>query len=279
MLKRLQPNLSKIEQDFIRPEAERLVEKLQLELTHQQRESIGLRLAEIGDPRPGIGLKKGLPDFVWLPVSGGKITLEGDIGTFTVEPFYISKYPMTWTQYRSNKGWWKGLADRQDEPGQQDRQIDNHPAENVSWYDAVAFCRWLSERLGYEIRLPTEWEWQQAATGGDSTNVYPWGPDSNSAYANTDKSSLGRTTAVRLYPQGASPVGALDMRGNAWEWCLNEYENSKLTKLSGSDSRVVRGGSWGFGLGDARTAFRLWYDPDARYGSVGFRVVCSSPIS
>ena len=54
---------------------------------------------------------------------------------------------------------------------------DNHPAENVSWYDAVAYCRWLSKRLGYEIQLPTEWEWQQAATGGDPTNQYPWGPD------------------------------------------------------------------------------------------------------
>jgi hypothetical protein len=153
MLKRLQPTLSEVEQDFIRPEAERLVEKLQLELTHQQRESIGLRLAEIDDPRPGVGLKNGLPDLVWLPVPGGKITLEDNAGTFPVAPFYISKYPVTWVQYRSfleasdgyrNKGWWKGLADREDKPGQQYRQIDNHPAEKVSWYDAVAFCRWLS---------------------------------------------------------------------------------------------------------------------------------------
>ena len=75
-----------------------------------------------------------------------------------------------------NKGWWKGLADREDEPGEQYRKQDNHPAENVSWYDAVAYCRWLSKRLGYEIRLPTEWEWQQAATGGDKANEYPVGP-------------------------------------------------------------------------------------------------------
>ena len=91
------------------------------------------------------------------------------------------------------------------------------------------------------------------------------------------ESGLGRTTAVGLYPQGASPVGALDMSGNVWERCLNEYENPKLTKLSGSDSRVVRGGSWFNDQDFARAAYRNNYHPDLRYHSLGFRVVCSSP--
>ena len=91
---------------------------------------------------------------------------------------------MTWIQYRAfleaedgyrNKGWWEGLAEREDAPGEQYRKHDNHPAENVSWYDVVAYCRWLSKRLGYDIRLPTEWEWQQAATGGDKANDVPLG--------------------------------------------------------------------------------------------------------
>ena len=127
-----------------------------------------------------------MPEFVWLPVPGGEITLEDDAGTFTVQPFAISKYLVTWAQYRSfleakdgyrQKRWWRGLAERQAQPGEQYRQQDNHPAESVSWYDAVAFCCWLSTRLGYEVRLPTEWEWQQAATGGDPAREYPWEAD------------------------------------------------------------------------------------------------------
>ena len=255
MCQRLQPTLSATVQAFIRPEAERLLEEINNAATsHQRRASIGDRLADIGDPRPGVGLNSdGLPEFVWLPVPGGEITLEGNAGTFPVQPFAISKYPVTWAQYRSfleaedgyrQQRWWRGLAERQAQPGEQYRQQDNHPAENVSWYDAVAFCRWLSARLGYEVRLPTEWEWQQAATGGDPAREYPWGADWRPEYTNTLESGLGRTTAVGLYPQGASPVGALDMSGNVWEWCLNEHDHPQRTGLSGTARRVVRGGSW-----------------------------------
>jgi formylglycine-generating enzyme required for sulfatase activity len=68
------------------------------------------------------------------------------------------------------------------------------------------------------------------------------------------------------------------MSGNVWEWCLNEYKNPKLTKLSGSDSRVVRGGSWDLNQDDARAASRGRDRPADRNYSLGFRVVCSFPI-
>ena len=143
--------------------------------------------------------------------------------------------------------------------------------------EAVAFCRWLSARLGNEVRLPTEWEWQQAATGGDPANEYPWGPW-DSSRANTYESELQRSTAVGVYPHGVSPVGALDMSGNLWEWCLNEHENPKRVKVSGKESRAVRGGSWDINRANARCAFRYWNLPDGRTNYVGFRLVCASHI-
>jgi hypothetical protein len=257
-------------------------------LSHHDRLNIGLYLTELGDSRPGVGLRKdGLPDIVWCQVPKGKITLDEKKGTFRVDAFHIAKYPVTYIQYRSfiavedcyrNKGWWKMLAQRQDQPGEQFRKFDNHPVENVSWCDAVAFCRWLTKNLGYEVRLPTEWEWQQAATGGDPANEYPWGPEWDPSKANTSESGLSRTAAVGMYPKGASRVEALDMSGNVWEWCLNEYEKPKRFGVSGKESRAVRGGCWFSSRDDARCALRSHFHPYFRDHYIGFRLVCASPI-
>jgi formylglycine-generating enzyme required for sulfatase activity len=289
MLELMRPKLKPHEKEFVCPESERLLEEIDHKATtHKERAKIGDRLAKIGDTRPGVGIRKdGLPDIVWCKVLGGEITLEGKAGTFPVEPFYISKYPVTWIQYRSfieakdgyrGRRWWKGLVKRQDEPGEQYRKLDNHPAENVSWYDAVAFCRWLTEKLGYKVRLPTEWEWQQAATGGDPGNKYPWGAKWDSDRANTTESGLNRTIAVGLYPQGASPVEAFDMIGNVWEWCLNEQHEPQRIEETGTASRAVRGGSWDYYQSYAFCAERDIYYPNFRYYFIGFRLLCSSPF-
>lgn len=90
------------------------------------------------------------------------------------------------------------------QPPRHRAQYDNCPADSVSWYDAAAFCQWLSIRLNSPIRLPTEFGWQVAACGNDPTRVYPWGPNWNSQVepwrANTSESCLGGMTAVGLYP-------------------------------------------------------------------------------
>ncbi|MBA3967843.1 MAG: SUMF1/EgtB/PvdO family nonheme iron enzyme, partial [Nitrospirales bacterium] len=149
MVEQLQPDLSPSQQEFIRPEADRLLDHIaNPSTTHQQRAIIGDRLAEIGDPRPGIGVDAdGLPDFDWCEVPAGAVTLEENMGTFKVVAGEISRYPITWIQYRSfleahdgyhNPQWWEGLAERPDQPGTQYRQQDNHPVDNVSWYDAMA---------------------------------------------------------------------------------------------------------------------------------------------
>jgi hypothetical protein len=276
-------------QSFLRPEAERLLEEIEHpETTHYRRAEIGDRLDRIGDPRPGVGLRAdGAPDIVWCEIPPGIVKLENVDGEFAAERFFIAKYPVTYHQYQAflddpqgyaAAGWWKGL-ERKKEPGEQYRPTGNCPAENVSWCDAVAYCRWASERLGYEVRLPAEWEWQQAATGGNAANAYPWGPDWIEGRANTDESRLSRTTAVGMYPGGASRQGVADLAGNVWEWCLNRHDAPKETAPGGDARRVVRGGSWDFDRDCARCAYRYhYYPPGYRGGSVGFRLVCVSPI-
>ena len=278
---------------FVRPEWERLVEELQIPTTsHDRRAEIGDRLDHLGDPRPGVGvLADGTPDIVWCEVPDGEVDVE-ELGQFEVASFRIAKYPVTYAQYKAflndqggytDRTHWTDL-ERAETPGEQFRRIDNCPAENVSWYDAMAFCRWLERRLHASgalppdatVRLPNEWEWQQAATGGRSESIYPWGPEWNGDVANTYESRLSRTTAVGMYPNGTSHQKVLDLAGNVWEWCLNPYD--KGTKKKKEVRRVLRGGSWGNLQDGARASYRGSNDPDARYYFIGFRVVCVSPI-
>ena len=137
----------------------------------------------------------------------------------------------------------------------------------------------MSERLGVEVRLPTEFEWQLAATGGDPGYVYPWGVDWDAQRANTGESGWIRLTAVGLYSRGATKQGVMDMAGTVWEWCANGYEDPASTaflKDSSTDRRVLRGGSWY--LQTMRVVPPAAGTPRAADYGVGFRVVCSSPI-
>lgn len=175
-----------------------------------------------------------------------------------------------------NEEWWKGIPQRE-APAQPSWEEANGPRETVSWFEAVAFCRWLSQRTGFKIRLPTEWEWQQAATGGDPDREYPWSGGWDATRCNCDASRLSRTTAVGMYPNGATSQRLLDMAGNVWEWCLNTYEGSEVPEsLRIDDSnvrRVQRGGSWGNWSGDLRASIRGWGNPFNRENFIGFRLV------
>ena len=206
---------------------------------------------------------------------------------FTVEAFRIAAYPVTYAQYRTfldagdgyqAEEWWQDLT-KDPEPAEQLRRYPSYPADNVSWYDATAFCRWLSAKLGFEVRLPDEWEWQRAAQSARSDFVYPWGPDWPDELANTVESGIGRTTAVGMYPGGRSRQGVYDLAGNVWEWCRNEYRDPRKIDPGGDESRVLRGGSWNLNQDYARADYRLGNHPNNRYGfNYGFRVVCASPI-
>jgi formylglycine-generating enzyme required for sulfatase activity len=242
------------------------------------------------------------PPFEWCEMPGVRQfrlgTDEGNKGTYDIDPFYMAKYQTTFEQFQvfvddpqgfTNSQWWRGLAadvDHRTAPGTQGFTRDrNLPRENVSWYDAVAFCRWISSKAGYEVRLPAEWEWQWAAQGPDGRE-YPWGEKYIQGYANVDEKAsnirggvyLEETTPVGSYAQGASPFGVMDMAGNVWEWCLNEYENPKNIGLAGDGNRVARGGSWIDLDYEAQAVSRNYWGPNFRDDYVGFRVVVSSPI-
>ena len=84
-----------------------------------------------------------------------------------------------------------------------------------------------------------------------------------------------------MYPHGKAKDGdgVVDLAGNVWEWCLNEYHKAERTQREGTESRVLRGGSWNGSQVSARAGCRNSFHPDGRLNNVGFRVVCSSPIS
>jgi hypothetical protein len=253
--------------------------------------SVSLSTGEPLDNRPGVGLTSdGIPDIDWIDITGGTVTLEDVEDNFTVKPFRIARFLVTNRQFQAfvdapdgydKKKWWKEIV-RNPAPSSPEWEEFNHPRERVSWYEAVAFCRWLSEKYhqlglldkGREIRLPTEWEWQQAATNGNPDNVYPWGDSWDSTLCNNSASALNRTSAVGLYPHGTWPGGPLDMAGNLWEWCLNEYENLKgrdATKIDKSGVRVIRGGSWLVTPVTLRSSLRGRYYADLGL-DIGFRL-------
>jgi len=236
----------------------------------------------------------------------------------TEPDFWIARYPVTYAQYRAflvardgfvNARWWRGLAapdGHSDAPGEQRFPYWNHPAENVSWYDAIAFCRWLTVKVnaqveaqaegwkkllpsGWDMRqslritLPTKWQWEKAARGHDGRQ-FPWGKEYISGNANIDETAsiigtkvgphyLQKTSAVGMYPQAVSPYGVMDLSGNVWEWCLNEYEKPDRTQEEGSKDRVLRGGSWNNNVDNASALARNRNWNNNRNDNIGFRVV------
>jgi hypothetical protein len=273
-------------------------EQLPPEFSPRERALCGRVLSALGDPRKGVGLRAdGLPNIDWVSIPDDGEWIYQEDKHQPLPSFQISRYPVTYAQFRvfvdapdyGNARWWEGLPEEQQglfgenyrtqEMKDQQFQYDNHPRENVSWYQVGAFTRWLSDKLGYEVTLPTEQQWEKAARGTDGRE-YPYEGAFDAAKGNTSETGIGQTTAVGLFPNGKSPYGILDMSGNVWQWCLNKYDNPDQTQIDDSgDTRVLRGGPWDMGYYDAAITVRFQDNPFYGYDLVGLRLVCAAIAS
>jgi formylglycine-generating enzyme required for sulfatase activity len=163
-------------------------------------------------------------------------------------------------------------------PGYPRTQDDDEPVVQVSWNDAMAFCRWLSEREKRPYRLPTEAEWEYACRAGTTTRWYSGdSPEGLELYAWTPNS--GPATTHRVGTKQPNAFGLYDMHGNVWEWCLDRFgrypsdpETDPTGPLAGK-TRVLRGGSWDRKKFRRTTsAYRHDAKPTARSYTYGFRV-------
>ncbi len=169
----------------------------------------------------------------------------------------------------------------------------NHPVVGVNWWEALAFTRWLTEQLravgklptGWQVRLPSEAEWERAARGDDGRD-FPWLGKIDPDRVNYYNTGIGSTSAVGCFPGGASPYGAEEMSGNVWEWTRSVYgkypyptEDKALQgredlAVGDSHSRVLRGGSFAFDVENfLRCAARDRFSPVTGATASGFGCV------
>ena len=290
------------------------------EVALRVRIAAGQVLGYLGDPRLG----------AMVTIPAGEFWMGSDDGENNEEPMHklhlpdyqISQYPVTNSEYAAfieaggyrEKQWWTA-AGWQEKTKQKwteprdwfDNRFNppNRPVVSVSWYEAVAYCRWLSAATGRTYRLPSEAEWEKAARGGqDLTGLsnlpglpvrrYPWGDDFDPSRLNAaaGEQQVETTTPVGIYPGGVSPYGLFDCAGNVWEWGATRWlkwndpkpypydvteDEWSETYLVGTNVRVLRGGSWSLNNpDDFRVSFRSRYFPNVGNFTGGFRLALSS---
>jgi formylglycine-generating enzyme required for sulfatase activity/energy-coupling factor transporter ATP-binding protein EcfA2 len=260
-----------------------------------ERGRAGEALAVLGDDRDLEEL---------IHISAGPFWM-GDDANSDAEPchelhlpaYKIGRFPVTNGRYRrfaekTGRKWYLDAGQRVEKA--------TCPVTDITWYDACAYCRWITDLWRQErritmsevVHLPSEAQWEKAARGEDR-RIYPWGDKWDSTRCNSDELGLGQTTPVGIFPQGRSPYGCLDMAGNVWEWTRSlwgkDWEEPEFKyPYDPSDGReddnaaaeilrVLRGGSWLGSRYGARCSYRFRLNPSDRT-DLGFRVAVS-PIS
>ncbi len=216
----------------------------------------------------------------------GRLADETQVAVTLTKAYYLGKTEVTRNQWRVVMGTtpWMG---KEESP----LAGDDCPVIEVTWDDAQAFCKRLSETEDQAYRLPTEAEWEYACRAGTTTR-FSYGDDESRLgdqawyRKNTwDRPPSGENTRGRYAHEvgrkKANPFGLHDMHGNVWEWCENGYKEQlqggtdPVNSTGGSD-RVVRGGGWPSDAHLQRSAVRIGLSRSFRSIDVGFRVARSS---
>ena len=218
----------------------------------------------------------------WVKIPAGSFDMgsndggidEQSVHRVHLDKYYISKYETTFEQYDkfcentgrckpSDEGWGRG----------------NRPVINVSWNDAMAYCKWLSKKTGLNISLPTEAQWEYVARGGKYSRGYKYsGSNRADDVAWYDYNSGNKTHLVGQKQE--NELGIYDMSGNVWEWCFDWFDSSYYSSSptnnpngpSSGSYRVNRGGSWNLYANFLRSTFRLANTPSYRFAYLGFRL-------
>jgi formylglycine-generating enzyme required for sulfatase activity len=284
-------------------------------LSAVERAAAGNTLSKLGDPRFRCDAWH-LPDepllgFVEIPqgtfLMGSDKTVDPEASDaempqhqLTLPGYYVGRYPVTVAQFRA----FVEASGHQPTAKESMQGLANHPVCDVTWYEALKYCDWLTERLrswqgtpeplasllrnGWRVTLPSEAEWEKAARGSDG-RIYPWGSEPDPARSNYGDTGIHSTSAVGSFPAGASPYGLLDLAGNVWEWTRSlwgsswdeptfrypyRFSDGRENLAAPADTlRVLRGGSFGVDHGGVRSPFRGWDGPLYRVWPIGFRVV------
>jgi formylglycine-generating enzyme required for sulfatase activity len=216
----------------------------------------------------------------WVIIPAGEFQMgsengyddEGPVHTVYVDAFEMGRYEITTRQYT------QCIKAKVCAPSEYDKDL--FPVVNITWYGAKAYCEWVGGRL------PTEAEWEKAASWDDKTKIkrtYPWGENIDCSFANYygedkgNRACAGSTTPVGSYENGKSYYGIYDMAGNVWEWTSSLYQaypyrsSDGREDLSLSGNRVVRGGSWFYNDLSVRSTDRIGYPSAEAYDLIGFR--------
>jgi formylglycine-generating enzyme required for sulfatase activity len=272
---------------------------------------VGSTLGRLGDPRfhdESLFCLPKDPMLGFIEIPAGQFTMgsqKGETDRFADESpqhrlelpgFSIARYPTTVAQFKA----FVAAANYDPTNPLCLRGVPNHPVTWVTWHDAMAYCRWLTDSIrcshatprllrsllsaddGCRITLPSEAEWERAARGTGARR-YPWGDDIDPDRANYQMTGIERPSPVGAFPRGRTPSGVEDLSGNVWEWTRSHHAaypyrpNDGREDIDAGDDvlQVLRGGSFDFNAHFVRAAFRLKNVRLGRNNLIGFRVVVS----